>query len=186
MDFIKDIVEKIYSFDDKKLKSFVIIYICCFFVLLCLLQVFFIFQKNSILANIKKLDETRSSIIGLVDKKNRLEAEKQFVDDLLKKDENFRIKEYVISILTKHNLINNLQGDYDTVRAQPERPGYNELLMSFELHGLTLKQLVNVLIDMESDRKILFKEIILRYDEADKKINLVAVVSTIKSTVNSE
>jgi hypothetical protein len=186
MDFVKDIVEKIYSFDDKKLKSFVIVYVCCFFLLLCFLQIIFIFKKNSILDEIKKLDEARNSIKGLVEKKNWLESEKKTIDDLLKKDENFRIKEYVISILSKHNLINNLQGDYDTVRAQPEKPGYNELLMSFELRGLTMKQLVNVLIDMEHDKKILFKEIILRYDENDKKINLVAVVSTIKSTVNSE
>lgn len=180
MNFLKDFVDKIFIIDSNQFKKYIIIFFITILSLIFLIQIFFYFQKKNIYLREKKVSDFRSKINKLIIKKELAEKNKQTIDKMLNENPSFRIKEYVLNIVKKNNLLNNSSGDFDNIRENPSKPGYKELLINIDLKNLTTKQLLTILTDMESDPKVLFKEISVNSDENEKKLNLVAVLSTIK------
>lgn len=180
MNFLKDFVDKIFIIDSNQFKKYIIIFFITILSLIFLIQIFFYFQKKNIYLREKKVSDFRSKINKLIIKKELAEKNKQTIDKMLNENPSFRIKEYVLNIVKKNNLLNNSSSDFDNIRENPSKPGYKELLINIDLKNLTTKQLLTILTDMESDPKVLFKEISVNSDENEKKLNLVAVLSTIK------
>jgi hypothetical protein len=180
MSFISDFSEKIYTLHSWVLKRYIAVAVIAFISIIISIQAVFIFYQRSLRQVAVKLSENREKIKRLVKKKLSAEDSKVKVDEDLKKNLSFRIKEYVISVLDRNSLIDNLSGDYDSIRESSSKSGYKELSLSFELQDLTTEQLVTILSDMESDKKVLFREIVVKRGSLEDKVSLFATIATAK------
>ena len=105
MSFIGDFSEKIYTLHSWVLKRYIAVVIFAFIAIIISIQTGFIFYQRSLRKISAKISENREKIKRLVKRKLLAEDSKIKVDEDLKKNLSFRIKEYVISILDKNSLL---------------------------------------------------------------------------------
>ena len=183
MNFLKNIIDKIFLIDLIQLKKYIVIFFGIILLLIFGIEILFFFQKKSIYVYQKKIIEQRIKINNLLSRKIIAEQNKQLIDKILNENPSFRIKEYLVNYLKKNNFMNNLSSDFDSIRESPSKPGYKEFSINLDLNNLTTKQLLSILTDIELDSKVLFREIVLKLEENEKKIFLSAILSTIKQTI---
>lgn len=180
MNPINFIVEKIYNIDSSTLKKYSYIYIFVIFLIVGIIQFLFILSSNSIYKDGTKLLEKRSKITKIIGRKVEIEEIKNNFDNLIKNNLNFRLKDYLNSIITNNNLSANFAGG-ESISEQVIKTGYTEVSMSFEMLNLTTLQAVNFIKLIEDSPIVFIKEIDLQKLE-NKVIKLFIVIATIKIT----
>lgn len=180
MNPINFIVEKIYNIDSSTFKKYSYIYIFFILIVVGLIQFLFILNSNSIYKEGIKLLEKRSKITKIISRKIEIEDVKNKFDNLIKNNLNFRLKDYLNSIIINNNLSANFAGG-ESISEQIIKTGYTEVSMSFEMINLTTLQAVNFIKLIEDSPIIFIKEIDLQKLE-NKVIKLFIVIATIKIT----
>lgn len=174
----KNFFDNFYLLDNVTLYRYAIIYVVIIFSIVILLQVGFIFIEKKIINQMIVSNEKRATINSLIVKKNESTELKKITDELISKDNSFRIKDYVTSILQKNGYSKKIVNGGDSIIEQPSKAGYIELSTGFELSTLGLEDVINILRACENDTRVYFKEIEIKNNSESKTLTLAFVIAT--------
>lgn len=108
---------------------------------------------------IETINESREQAKQILDKAARVEKQKAQVNAILAQDPNFKIKEYLQEVLSKFNIgTSNISIESD-VTVNTREDNYQENNISYQLTGITMKQLTEFLDEIEQNKRLFIKEL---------------------------
>lgn len=179
MNPIKIIINKIDQNDFDQFKKAVSIYIAIIIISLIIIQGLFFWHKSNTKENITILKEKKNNIVKLIDKKNAALEKKEAIDELLQNKEQFRLKDYLYSLLQKKNFTRYLVSNNESITEQKTKRDYIELTMNIELSNLSTSEVIEILALIENDIRIYLKNITIK-NLNNQKLYLIVSISTLK------
>ena len=178
MDLIAFIIENIYNIDSSTARKYMFGYIGIIIFLSILIQVMFILKSNKINKHGILILEKKNKIKQLIDEKNKIDELKDKIDNILKKEIEFKLKDYIMSFLQQKNFISNLLSSSDIPKEEIIKPGYREVSMDLELQNLSTMQIIEILSLLEENLRVYLKDVeLIKSDDAllKLKINIAAL-----------
>jgi len=180
VEFIDNCIDVIYSFDSQMRRKFLIIYgVILLFLILGLHGIFF-FKNKAIEQKKRLLEERRLFVQKIITKKKDIEKKKQRIEDILKKDPHFRIKEYLQSYVEQAGLMQYFVVESQSFSENSLRKDFSELTVSFEIKGITSNQMVTILSSIEADERVYLKEIEIKNRPDERLCDISLLLATVK------
>ncbi len=112
-----------------------------------------------------------------MDKAERVSKEREEVTALLKEDPNFKIKEYVQEVLAKVGITANVVVETEVGTRQDEN--YSERVATYQMAGITMKQLTELLNEIDENQRVFTKELdITKSKKSPRAIDVGIVIAT--------
>ncbi len=182
MQFWQTLVEYINTLDYKRYQWYQYIYLtvvlCCF---VCIIGIFFqarhAEQKKYI-----ELNKVRSHIQHYLTEYQAVRTQKDFVDEMLKKDSSFYLQKYTEELLqstsiAKKNIANLVVTDLAN--------GYTEESLAVKISGITTDVLVALLQKIEQTPRVYIKNISITADKT-RTIQVSLALATLKPKKNQQ
>jgi len=180
MGIFKRIAEFIQQLDEQETIRF--IGICFGVVLLCM--IFLLYRYYSIAhqleRRLKRVNQQRIEARSILAKHDLVLKQQRKVDELLKHDSNFKIKEFFATILQTLGIAQNLLKDPDTA-SQPLMEGYIEIKLESRLTGLSMYQLVELLQKIEQNERVYIKDITITKSKQNM-LDILLIIATFETT----
>ena len=174
-----EIIEKIYTYisdlDEKRFYQYVIGFLCAVGLFMLLIMFQYYRSVSSLKSQIAQINDSREQARTILDKGLIVKKEQQEIDAIIAKDENFKIAGYFEDLLAKLGLSNKKDSLEVT---SPEREGkYRESVLTAKFSGMTMKELTELLQELELNRRVFTKE--LEIADSQKTANSIDVTLTI-------
>lgn len=179
MNPIKNIINIIDENDFHFVKKNALFYIIGIILTSLLIQLFFIWKKNTIKNEVKIILEKNKNIIKIINKKIEMVGLTESVKNILTNKEQFRLKDYVNSVLSKNNFSKYLINQNENVTEQKFKKDYLEYSMNIELINLSTQEVLEILAILENDIRIYLKNISIK-NMHTQKVSLSLSIATIK------
>ncbi len=127
---------------------------------------------------ISSINETRLEVKRLLDRAERVQKERTEVTKLLEEDPNFKIKEYMQGLF--ENL--GIAGNVSAVNVAPTTgdENYQVDVATYQLLGITMKQLTELLNELENNKRVFTKELdISKSKKVPRTIDVGITIATI-------
>lgn len=175
MDFLIKIQAYLDNIDAKHFYRYCLGFIAA----LCLISSLIMFQYYRKVRSLKNKIETvngmREEVRTILGKVQHVKKEQREVDELLKQDPNFKIAGYFEEVLSKTGL-NRKKASLEVT--SPAREGkYQESLLNVKLTDMTMKELTELLQEIEQNKRVFTKE--LEITASRKNANSIDVNLTI-------
>ncbi len=110
--------------------------------------------------HLDELNEQRVEAKRLLDKAERVQKERAEVTKMLEDEPIFYIKEYIESVLEKVgiNLLDNVNARGEVTVATTQ-DGYKENIATYQLSGISMRQLTEFLNELDQNKRVFTKEI---------------------------
>lgn len=131
------------------------------------------------LTQLADLNEQREKIKVIVTSAERVKKQREEVDAMLAKDESFTISGYLETVLKKLNLSDKTTiGEYSQVDREN---GYRESTRKIRLTGMNMKQVCELLRELEHNERIYTKDLeIVRSSRQPQTIDVMLSVATLE------
>lgn len=136
-------------------------------------------QRKLGLLNKQRL-ETRS----LLEKNDYVLQQQIRVDEILERDKNFKIKEYFISVVQKLGLANLISKDPE-ITSNELVNGYTEIKLDVSLSSMNMKQLVDLLYNIEQNERVYTKDLKITKSLRTQTIDVSLVIATFEATTTT-
>ena len=174
-----EIVEKMYAYisglEEKRFYQYTIGVLC--FIALLMFAVIFQYYRNInfLKSEISRVNESREEVRTILDKGQLVKKEQKEIDATIAKDENFKIIQYFEDLLGKLGL-SNKKASLEV--ASPSSKGkYQERILTAKFTGMTMKDLTELLRDLELNPRVFTKE--LEITASQKPPNSIDVTLTV-------
>ncbi len=140
------------------------------------------FKKEMIAVN-----KNRERIKEILEKNEVIKMQRTRAEEILATDKQFKLKEYIDTLLSKFQLQTNLKSvlitpnDLENLRVQ----GYEEVRMDLDLINLNMKQLVDLLNELEQKDRIDIKKLEITKSKQQPAIDVVLTISTLQHKVGT-
>lgn len=140
------------------------------------------FKKEMIAVN-----KNRERIKEILVKNEVIKMQRTRAEEILATDKQFKLKEYIDTLLSKLQLQTNLKSvlitpnDLENLRVQ----GYEEVRMDLDLINLNMKQLVDLLDELEQKDRIDIKKLEITKSKQQPAIDVVLTISTLQHKVGT-
>jgi len=178
MDPIKNIVDLLNQLELSEIKKYSLIYLFSVLLVLGGLEFYFILKQKNIKEMTEKLIEKRKLIVKNIQNKVNAEAIKKRIDSILN-DDSFRLKDYLYLVIKNDKYSKYVSSDNELINEQLNKPGYMEVFMTFEMKGMSTKEIFEMLSLIEQEERVYVKEIALKRNE-NKTISISVTIATIK------
>lgn len=155
------LVEKLQLLDSKVLQKVGLAFVFCSFLSIAAVHFLFVWSIKNAIVDIDTLNAKRKAVERLLVRKSFVVMQKNKLEAIVAKEPYFRIKEYCSHIINMLKLNNKIKSNPNESIPQeiPLINNYSELLIAGSLSGLSTKEVVNFLINMESNPRVYLKEI---------------------------
>lgn len=130
-------------------------------IIFLLAGIIFYFYYSSISrwqARIEEINDSRAQARRLLAKAQMVQKDKEAVTRLLAEDPNFKIKAYIQDILEKVGMRSNVLSDKG-LQVSATEDSYREEVVTYQLGGITMKQLTEFLNEIDNNPRIYVKEL---------------------------
>lgn len=133
-------------------------------------------------ADMNAVNNSRTRVKEILEKNELIKIQKQRAEELLNKDTKFLLKEYFQKLTTNLQLQANLKLDVPIIRdlEAMRAEGYEEVLMNAEFSNINMKQLVDLLHELETNELIIIKKIEITKPGLPPTINVALTISTVQ------
>jgi hypothetical protein len=159
MEFLNQLVEKIYNWDSRESKQYIAIILAFIIALIASIQILFMWRMATLDKKILLINDKRNILIKLVDRKKMIDEEKKSLQELINDNPYFKLKEYTLQLLSKKEFSGATEKTIDNVSEQSLSNGYIEQSLNGSISGLSLDNLVNILKILENNERVYLKEI---------------------------
>jgi type II secretory pathway component PulM len=127
---------------------------------------------------IENINETRLEVKRLLDRAERVQKERTHVMKLLEEDPNFKIKEYIQGLLEQIGIAGNVSAQ--NVAPTTTDDNYQVDVATYQLLGITMKQLTELLNELENNKRVFVKELdISKSKKVPRTIDVGITIATI-------
>ena len=142
-----------------------------------MLLIMFLYYRSvsSLKAEIAQINETRKQARLILDKGQIVKKEQREIDAIIAKNEDFKIGAFFQDLLAKLGLSN--KKDASEVTSNELEGKYRESVLTAKFSGMTMKELTELLQELELNRRVFTKE--LDITASQKPPNSIDVTLTI-------
>jgi hypothetical protein len=176
---IEYIINIINSEEKETLTKYFIIFLVLLFSSLFLCNFLFLLKKKSLEKEYASIIKKKNETSLLIDNKHHTIQKKKYIDTLLEENRSFRLKDYVYSLFSQHNLISHLASKNESINEQKIKKNYLELQMTIEVVDLSTAQMLQILSFLESDFRVYIKTITVK-NAATKKLSLQVTLAALQ------
>jgi len=118
----------------------------------------------------------------ILEKNELLKKQQKRAEEILAQDKKFKLKEYIEDLVTQSKLMQNLKADPVTINELEHlrSQGYEEVRMEAELINLNMKQLVDLLHELEQNNRIDIKRLEITKSKKQPTIDVQLTISTLQ------
>ena len=177
------IIERIHSFlnslERKDFYKYIGAYLVIVFLILSLIIYRYYVHIDTLTTNIEEVNEQRDIVRRMLSSSDRIQKQRTEVDALLAKNEGFKIGGYFEEVLAKFNLKNNkMTGENSHI---DHKDNYRESILKVRLVDMDMKQLTELLKELEQNKRIFIKELeISTSKKKHKKIDVSLTIATLE------
>ena len=148
--------------------------------LVCGLIIYFYYSKtNSLLRDIKNVNSKRTEARELLTRNLAVNQQREKVDEILKKDKNFKIGNY-FNTLAEQQRLSTYVKDKQITTSDIEQ-GYTEIRLSVSIKNINMKQLVDLLEKIENNERVFTKKLDINKSEKLPVIDVDIVIATLEA-----
>ncbi|MBT3455927.1 hypothetical protein HN446_02585 [bacterium] len=179
MEFLRKITDAISSLDERETKNYA--YMAWILVFLTLsFGVYKYYSKTSyIKAQIEDVNSKRKEIQILLSQFDQTKKQKSKIEDLIKQDKKFRIKQYFGDTIKKLDIEHLVTKDPD-IKDNELKESYTEITLTAKVTRANTKQLAQLLNEIEQEKRIYVKKLDINKGRHSKTLNFVIVIATLQ------
>lgn len=178
MTFIEQLQAKINNLDEYTWYKYVAIAAGLFLLLICLILFFYFSAVKKWELRLNGINESRQEAKRLVEKAQRVHKARDEVTTILKEDPNFKIKEYLQETMAHLGIFQNVVSENVVVTGQDEN--YSETVATYQLAGISMKQLAEFLNEIDENQRVFTKELdITKSKKMPRTIDVGIVIATL-------
>jgi type II secretory pathway component PulM len=132
---------------------------------------------NGLQRQMVRINQQRVVTQELLSRYDEVVQQQHHVEELLKRDPNFKLKQFFIDTLQKLSLANSLVRDPE-VASQALVTDYIEIKMDVRLTAITMQQLVELLHAVEQSERVYIKEMKITAVPQKQMLDVTLVVAT--------
>lgn len=179
MEWLKSIHQYTKSLESKRLYQYIAAILAA--IILMVLGMLYIRHSyiEDALAQIATINEEREKIKRIITSAEKVKKQRAEVNAMLAKDESFKITSYLDTILKKLHLSEKTTiGEHSQVDREN---GYRESTRKIKLVGMNMKELCELLRELEQNERIYTKELeIVRSSRDTQTIDVMLSVATLE------
>jgi len=139
-------------------------------------------QVNDIIERIDTIDEQRNEAKRILTTAQRVQQQRAEVDTLLGQDPNFKIGGYFEDVLSKLKLTDKKTTSDRIEHTQIDHEGkYKESIRKEKLTGMNMKQVCELLNELEQNKRIFIKELdISKSNKQNKALDISLTIATLE------
>jgi hypothetical protein len=175
-DFIK-------SLDEKEFKKYTYIAITIIIVIAGFITYRHFTKVASLQNELKKLNISRQEAQVILSKELEIKKQNEIVDEILKKDRSFKIRQYFDSVVSKMGLEKSIKTDPETSTSELETlrtQGYMEVKIEAKFTEINTKQLAELLDEFEKNERIYTKSLEITKSNRTPTIDVDIVIATLQ------
>lgn len=178
MTFLEQLQAKIHNLDESTWYKYVAVAAGLFLILICLILFFYFSAVKKWELRLNGINESRQEAKRLVEKAQRVYKARDEVTAILKEDPNFKIKEYLQEIMANLGIFQNVVSENVVVTGQDEN--YSETVATYQLAGISMKQLTEFLNEIDENQRVFTKELdITKSKRVPRTIDVGIVIATL-------
>ena len=154
------------------------IYICFCFTLMIGILVHHVTNNQSLSTKIKQLNKSRSTVQQIFTEFQAVQDQKNTVDDILKKNKNFKIQKFFQDLLSQQDLSTQVTFRF----AQEKLPnGYIQESLIVNCTSISTKQLCELIVAIEKQPLVYITFVDITHLMHAKKINVTMTIATLRA-----
>lgn len=178
------IIDKLKAFvqelDDKTFYTYLTAFLAGIVFVLGIVM-FMSFNKiTKLRSRVKQVNYNRQTIQELLTKFEKVKQQKAEVAAILEKDKNFKIVGYLDSLLAKLGLTQNKTNYTQSSENKESLPEYIEIKLVVQLTDLNMRQLVDLLHEIEKTERIYTKELEITRSATKPSIDVTLTIATLQ------
>lgn len=127
------------------------------------------------------VNRQRTETRALLEKNEYVLQQQARVDEILERDSNFKIKEYFMGVIQKLGLGGLISKDAD-ISSNELVNGYTEIKLDVGLSGMNMKQLIDLLYNIEQNERVYTKDLKITKSLRTPTIDVSLVIATFEAT----
>lgn len=145
-------------------------------------------QVHSINEQIETINEQREETKRILTSARRVQQQRAEVDALLGQDPNFKIGGYFEDVLNKLGLADKKTASDKIEHSQIDHEGkYKESIRKAKLTGMNMRQLTELLHELEQNKRIFIKELeISKSIKQSKTLDISLTIATLEPKLGTE
>lgn len=127
-----------------------------------------------------RINRQRKQARDLFEQLSKVNLQKESVNEILRRDKSFKIKEYVTGIMQELNL-SKKNNKAEVSDPQDLQNTYSEIKLGCTFTNITMQQLTEFLYKVEKNERVYTKELIITKAHGDRTIDVTLVIATLQS-----
>ncbi|CAN5169825.1 hypothetical protein BH09DEP1_BH09DEP1_5850 [soil metagenome] len=178
MTFLEQLQSKINNLDEYTWYKYVAVAAGLFLILIGLILFFYFSALKKWELRLNGINESRQEAKRLVEKAQRVYKARDEVTTILKEDPNFKIKEYLQEVMAHLGILQNVVSENVVVTGQDDN--YSETVATYQLAGISMKQLTEFLNEIDENQRVFAKELdITKSKKMPRTIDVSIVIATL-------
>jgi hypothetical protein len=159
MDFLDTLKAKISELDEKQFYTYVLSFLGALVLIILLLMLYYFRASKSLNKQIQDINIIRTTQVkDILTRADRLKLQKEKLDAILAADPDFKLTEYLERVIAQVGLSERK----DVVQAptiEDVNEHYSESSVEITLNDINMKQLVDLLVALEDNRRVFIKKL---------------------------
>jgi hypothetical protein len=178
MTFFENLETRISQLDKKSWYTYLAIIGAVIFAIIGAILFYYYSATSKWEQRISTVNETRREVKRLLNRAERVQKERAEVMTLLEEDPNFNIKAYIQEVLEHIGIAGNMSAENVVVTSSDENHQVD--VATYQLAGITMKQLTEFLNELENNKRIFTKELdISKSKKVPRTIDVGITIATI-------
>lgn len=171
--------------DEKNLKQYLFIIIGTIIIILGGITYYTQYRIKTLKNEIKKVNSMREKARNLLSKNAAVNMQRDEVDTILAQDNQFKIKEFFVELVAQLNLSSQSSKDAELSNPQDLDNGYTETKLDASFSGITMQKLCELLLQLEKNRRIFLKEVVITKSSQNNVIDVSLVIATLQQKIST-
>jgi type II secretory pathway component PulM len=178
MTFFENLETRISQLDKKSWYTYLAITGAVLFAIIGAILFYYFTSTAKWEQKIADINETRTEVKRLLSRAERVQKERSEVMALLEEDPNFNIKAYIQEVLERIGIAGNMSAENVVVTSSDENHQVD--VATYQLSGITMKQLTEFLNELENNKRTFTKELdISKSKKVPRTIDVGITIATI-------
>jgi len=171
--------------DEKKLTQYLFILIGGLVLVLGGITYYTQHRIKTLKNEIKKVNVIREKARDLLSKNAVVNMQRDEVDAILAQDNQFKIKEFFVELVANLNLTAQSSKETELSNPQDLDNGYSETKLDASFSGISMQRLCELLLQLEKNRRIFLKEVVITKSSQSNAIDVSLVIATLQQKIST-
>lgn len=175
LDSIKDFIRNL---NRQEMIRYATLYITFCFICMIGILIYHVTHNQNLAAKIKQLNKSRTTVQQIFTEFQSVQDQKNKIDDILKKNKNFKIQKFFQDIVSQQGLSAQV-----TFRFSQEKlpNGYIQESLSVNCTSISTKQLCELIVAIEKQPLVYITFVDITHVIHTKKINVTMMIATLRA-----